>query len=117
MSCDENDPRLSERAALYRKASPTFAHWAAGYGVIAHSELTQVRVHEMAELLHDRGATARIDAVDAPLPAADRVASAALWLVVHSTYARNVFADGRDLDAADFKAAPAGTTGGAANMA
>ena len=42
------EPRIAERAALYRRHSPTFAHWVAGYGMIRHSDPTQVRVHEMA---------------------------------------------------------------------
>ena len=48
--------------------------------------------------------------------AADRIASAAMWLVVHETYARSVYLDGRALGAEDFKPAPEGHTGGALNM-
>jgi phosphoketolase len=110
------DPRLAERAALYRQSNAAFAHWAAGYGVIAHDDATQVRVREMTELLHVRGKVERPDDAYAILAAADRVACAAMWLVVHSTYARNVFLDGRDLDAGDFKATPEGHTGGSLNM-
>jgi phosphoketolase len=50
------------------------------------------------------------------LSALDRLTSAALWLVVHQTYARTVYVDGRPLDVADFKARPEGHTGGALNM-
>ena len=50
------------------------------------------------------------------LSAADRVASAAMWLVVHQTYARRVYLDGRELSAEDFKADPQGHTGGSLNM-
>jgi phosphoketolase len=110
------DPRTSERAALYRKSNAAFAHWAAGYGVIVHDDETQVRVHEMAELLHERGRIGRPEDAYVILAAADRVTSAAMWLVVHSTYARNVHLDGRDLSAGDFKAIPEGHTGGSLNM-
>jgi phosphoketolase len=47
---------------------------------------------------------------------ADRVASAAMWLVVHETYARNVYLDGRPLATEDFKPSPEGHTGGSLNM-
>jgi hypothetical protein len=50
------------------------------------------------------------------LHAADRVASAAMWLVVHETYADAVYLDGRDLVADYFKRDPQGHTGGALNM-
>jgi len=50
------------------------------------------------------------------LHADDRVASAAMWLVVHETYARNVYLDGRDLAPEDFKPNPEGHTGGSLNM-
>ena len=39
-----------------------------------------------------------------------------MWLVVHETYAENVYLDGRDLTAEDFKPTPEGHTGGALNM-
>jgi phosphoketolase len=39
-----------------------------------------------------------------------------MWLVVHETYARNVYLDGRDLAPEDFKPRPEGHTGGALNM-
>ena len=49
------------------------------------------------------------------LRAADQLANAAMWLVVHQTYARTVYLDGRALAAADFKENPEGHTGGALN--
>ena len=42
--------------------------------------------------------------------------AAAMWLVVHETYARNVYLDGRELVPEDFKPDPEGHTGGALNM-
>ena len=50
------------------------------------------------------------------LHATDRIAAAAMWLVVHETYARNVYLDGRELVPEDFKPNPEGHTGGALNM-
>src|SRR5687767_15917029 len=82
--------------------------WAAGYGALAHTRLTQRRVQAMADAL-----SADVWAV---LHAADRVASAAMWLVVHETYARSVYLDGRALKREDFKPAPEGHTGGSLNM-
>ncbi|MBF6024878.1 xylulose 5-phosphate 3-epimerase [Lysobacter niastensis] len=50
------------------------------------------------------------------LKAADRIASAGMWLVPHMTYARRVRLDGAPLEAADFKQQPEGHTGGSLNM-
>jgi phosphoketolase len=111
----EGEHRVAERAALYRREDPNFDHWAAGYGVLQHDDLTQVRVREMALDLTARGEM-RADDIYRVLAAADRIASAAMWLVVHMTYAKNVFTDGRDLGPNDFKAHPEGHTGGALNM-
>lgn len=108
--------RIRERAALYRKQSPVFANWAAGYGMIQHEDLTQVRVYEMADLLVQRGAVHKKEEVYRILTAADKIANAAMWLVVHMTYTRNVYLDGRDLESEDFKSDPQGHTGGSLNM-
>lgn len=108
--------RLDREAEIRRKADPAFARWAAGYGPIRHTPETQVRVHAMAELLRARGDPGDGVPIFDLLHAADRVASAAMWLVVHETYARNVYLDGRDLGPDDFKPAPEGHTGGSLNM-
>src|SRR5581483_21130 len=113
---ERHEHRVTDRAALYRHESPAFAHWAAGYGVIHHEDLTQVRVHEMAGELVARRAAASAADVYRLLAAADRLASAAMWMVVHATYARSVYTDGRDLAAEDFKPHPEGHTGGALNI-
>lgn len=106
----------SEQAAAHRENDAAFARWAEGYGVIRHSDETQLRVQQLVHSLGSRGAAG--DAVDVYelLMALDRVASAGLWLVVHQTYARNVYLDGRALDTEDFKVRPEGHTGGALNM-
>jgi phosphoketolase len=111
-----NNQRLHERASAYRRASPEFAHWAAGYGVIQHTDLTQVRIYELAHWLRDCRAGCTPSQVFAQLTAADRLANAAMWLVVHMTYADRVSLDGEDLLAEDFKQRPEGHTGGALNM-
>ncbi|MFQ6024165.1 MAG: xylulose 5-phosphate 3-epimerase [Acidiferrobacterales bacterium] len=108
--------RVQERAALYRKQDSQFAEWAAGYGVIRHQDITQVRVYEMADLLLQKGTVSDKSTVYRTLAAADRIASAAMWLVVHMTYARNVYLDNRELDGDDFKLDPQGHTGGSLNV-
>lgn len=70
----------------------------------------------MAHQLHKDGLIPEIDYMYRLLAAADRVASAAMWLAVHMTYARNVYLDGRDLAQDDFKPDPEGHTGGVLNM-
>lgn len=90
------------------------ATWASGYGVIRHTAQTRGRIRSLV----DRNAKDQNDGVSIYelLSALDRLTSAALWLVVHETYARNVHLDGRPLSAHDFKSKPDGHTGGALNM-
>lgn len=92
------------------------ARWVAGYGPIRHTPVTRGRVRNLAERL----AASDVKGDGVPLydllHAADRVASAAMWLVVHETYAQNVHLDGRPLGPDDFKSSPDGHTGGALNM-
>src|SRR5690625_7717637 len=47
----------------------------------------------------------------------DRLTAAAMWVVVHMTYAQRVRIDGEPLQAEDFKEKPEGHTGGSLNMA
>ncbi len=103
-------------AALYRDRDETFADWAAGCGVVGHRPETQIRVFQMACDLEQRGQVKNKSQVFHLLKAADRLTQATMWLVVHMTYARNVYCDGRELSAGDFKADPQGHTGGALNM-
>lgn len=104
------------RTIRNRPDAAGFARWAEGYGVIRHTDVTRRRVQEMAAWLGARGR--RGDGLDVweVLHALDRVTSAGMWLVVHETYARSVYLDGRALEAADFKPRPEGHTGGALNM-
>lgn len=108
--------RTEEWVTLYRKKNPAAGRWAAGYGVIRHTIETQARVFAMAELLAARGVKGDGVPLFDLLYVADRVASAAMWLVVHETYARNVYLDGRDLAPEDFKPHPEGHTGGSLNV-
>lgn len=113
---DERAIRAEERVAQYKQRHPEAAAWAAGYGAIAHSVETQDRIFALAETLAMRGLAGDGQPFFAVLSAADRIASAAMWLVVHETYALNVHLDGRDLVAEDFKARPEGHTGGSLNI-
>jgi len=103
-------------AADHRGHEPSLAHWANGHGVIVHDPLTQVRVHGMVADLVAAGILPDAATGYRRLQAADRIASAGMWLVAHMTYARRVRLDGQPLDAADFKPNPEGHTGGSLNM-
>ncbi|MGL6162234.1 hypothetical protein [Microbulbifer sp.] len=107
------DERL---ARSYRGHDREFAAWAEGIELIRHRADTQVRVFRLACDLEQRGAVADRAEVFRLLAAADRLTRAAMWLVVHMTYAKQVYADGRTLAAGDFKADPQGHTGGSLNM-
>ena len=106
----------NDLATSYRESDPEFAAWALGYGVIEHTDATQVRAHELAQSLVRNGHAPNARWVLDKLEAADRLTSAAMWLVVHMSYARTVDPCGRRLDAFDFKPTPEGHTGGSLNM-
>jgi phosphoketolase len=110
------EEKATELAGHYRLREPEFARWALGYGVIRHSDLTQSRIHELAARLGAEGIKGDGVGFYDLLYALDRVASAGLWLVVHQTYARRVYLDGRRLGPEDFKVRPDGHTGGSLNM-
>jgi phosphoketolase len=117
MSSPQHNVSQARQAAARRRAEdPAFARWAKGYGVIRHTDVTQARIGD----LENRLAQENIPGDGVPffdlLHALDRVTSAAMWLVVHETYARNVYLDGRALSREDFKPQPEGHTGGALNM-
>ncbi|TCT25689.1 xylulose 5-phosphate 3-epimerase [Thermomonas haemolytica] len=108
--------RILELADAHRQADRAFAHWAAGYGVIRHDPLTQLRVRQMVDELVALGRTPNTGTAWQRLAAADRVASAGMWLVAHMTYSQRVRTDGTVLEADDFKLTPEGHTGGSLNM-
>ena len=90
--------------------------WANGYGMVRHNAETQSRIATLASNRSVGDGAADRAAFYELLSALDRLTSAALWLVVHETYARNVHLDGRPLAKDDFKPKPDGHTGGALNM-
>jgi len=103
-----------EEGSMSEVAATSFeAVWAQGFGVIRHTPETQARVREMAAQLSRTG-----DGIPfwELLAAADRLASAAMWLTVHDTYAQNVWLDGREMTVADLKPKPEGHTGSALNI-
>ena len=108
--------RGEEWVNLYRKNNPAASRWAEGYGAIHHSVETQRRVFKMADSLTARKLRGNGIPLFELLYALDRVASAAMWIVVCETYTRNVHLDGRQLVAEDFKPHPEGHTGGSLNM-
>ena len=108
--------QVEDQASGLRVDDPAFGQWAAGYGVIGHDPLTQVRVHGMVSDFVAAGTLPDRETGYWRLMAADQIASAGMWLVVHMTYAQRVRTDGAPLDAVDFKQRPDGHTGGALNM-
>lgn len=106
--------QLAEQAANLRKNNTKLAAWAKGSGVVIHQDLTQIRIAQLVELLTAKGLAE--DQIYATLTAADQLTNAAMWLVVHATYAKKVDITGAPLTAEDFKADPQGHTGGSLNM-
>ncbi|MGQ9510016.1 MAG: xylulose 5-phosphate 3-epimerase, partial [Thermodesulfobacteriota bacterium] len=105
-----------EWVKLYRKNHPEADCWAKGYGPIKHEVETQVRIFAMAEYLSAKNIKGDGVPLFDLLYALDRITSGAMWIVVHETYAQNVYLDGRNLLPEDFKSNPEGHTGGALNM-
>ncbi|MDP1692166.1 MAG: xylulose 5-phosphate 3-epimerase [Burkholderiaceae bacterium] len=108
--------RVAAEAQAWRRDDPLFAQWARGYGVIQHDNESQLRVRRLVSDLLGHDASRRAVELWPMLSAADRLCSAAMWLVAHMTYARRVRLDGEPLAVADFKATPDGHTGGSLNM-
>src|SRR3546814_854655 len=84
----------------------SFETWRKGFGPIVHSDETIERVRALA-------ATTGVGAetLYRILIAADRLAGAAMWTVVHMRYAERVHLSGAPLTAAAFKTTPEGHTG------
>ncbi len=81
--------------------------WHRGYGVITHTSETVKRIQN---LLQGNKSAPKLCA------AADRLASAAMWVVAHMSYAKEVDMSGGDLPASSFKQDPQGHMGGSLNM-
>jgi phosphoketolase len=92
-----------------------FSAWATGVGVIHHDESTQQRISTLLKTLDQQGLCCEADAL-AMLAAADRLCNMGLWLTAHMSYVKNVYLDGRELAADDFKKTPGGHTADALNM-
>lgn len=90
--------------------------WLKGYGVIKHKAETVKRVEALEEYIKKEGLKGDGFDLYSVLHAADLIASTALWMVVHQTYAKNIYTDGRTLKHSDFKEDPQGHVGGALNM-
>ena len=112
----ESVPTLAASARQLREQDAGLAAWAAGCGVIRHSDKTQVQVAALAQQLLAAGHIADVGECYRTLSALDSLANQAMWLVVHMTYAKNVYLDGRDMQPDDFKRDPQGHTGGSLNM-
>lgn len=108
--------KIVEDAARLRHENPDFARWAEGHGAVQHTDLTQVRIGALWRRLKREGTNGDGFGLLEVLTALDRVTNVGMWLVVHQTYAKNVYVDGRPLAPADFKARPDGHTGGSLNM-
>lgn len=91
--------------------------WREGYGVLRRAPETVDRVADLAERLVKRGRWPDAEAVYRVLAAADRLTCAAMWTIVHMTYARRVDLSGAPLPREAFKPDPQGHTGGSLNMA
>lgn len=85
--------------------------WQQGYGLISHNDETIERVAALAV-----SGLIKPEALYRILAAADRLTSAAMWTVVHMTYAQRVDLTGAPLPAEAFKSTPEGHTGGSLNM-
>ncbi|MBS0297112.1 MAG: xylulose 5-phosphate 3-epimerase [Proteobacteria bacterium] len=96
--------------------SPAAERWRQGFGPFSHRPRTAERAAELVSRLADNDPKAA-DRAWSILAAADRLASAAMWLVAHMTYVRAVDPNGAPLPAEAFKPDPQGHTGGSLNMA
>lgn len=90
--------------------------WQNGYGVISHSKETLDRIAEMEVYFSKNNIQGEGVSFYEMLVAADRLTNAAMWLVAHQTYAKNIYLDGRELTAVDFKKDPQGHMGSSLNM-
>ncbi|MGA4814868.1 hypothetical protein ACPA9J_03670 [Pseudomonas aeruginosa] len=81
-----HEPRASlaspSASACSARSDPEFARWARGHGPITHNDLTQLRVHDLAQVLVAEGKASDTTAVYRTLWSADRLAVAGMWLTV-----------------------------------
>ncbi|MDO9247278.1 MAG: xylulose 5-phosphate 3-epimerase [Phenylobacterium sp.] len=91
--------------------------WKDGYGLLERQPDTVAKVEALVERLVRRGGWPDTESIYRVLAAADRLTRAAMWLIVHMSYARKVDLSGAALPAQSFKSDPEGHTGGSLNMA
>ncbi|MBU0590429.1 MAG: xylulose 5-phosphate 3-epimerase [Gammaproteobacteria bacterium] len=108
--------RDAVEAEAWRRDDMLLEKWAGGYGVIRHENKTQLRVQCLVSSMLGHDTNRSAEEIWKLFTAADRLTSAAMWLVAHMTYAKSVHIDGRPLEKSDFKAIPNGHTGGSLNM-
>jgi phosphoketolase len=82
--------------------------WRLGYGPLLRDPITVHRVDDMASQLTKPRVWPDNESIYRVLAAADRLTSAAMWLVLHMGYARRVDVTGAPLRARDFKDEPVG---------
>lgn len=115
---DSTNPGIKKNILNNNEAVISHApdHWKEGYGVIRHMPETLHRVQALLAYLKGERVKGDHRTPETLLAAADRLASAAMWLAVHQAYARNIYLDGRHLKTEDFKPDPQGHLGGSLNM-
>ena len=84
------------RVQQHRRHDAVFDQWAQGCGVIEHTAATQLAVFELAANLEETGKINNKQECYETLIALDEIVNQGLWLVVHMTYAKNIYLDGRD---------------------
>jgi phosphoketolase len=92
-----------------------FQTWAHGTGAIKHHQTTRQRIGELIETLKINGICAPSRSF-ALLQAADLVCSQSMWLSAQMGFVKNVYLDGRRLQADDFRYTPDGCNVSAMNM-
>lgn len=107
---------LVAEAQKHREKDVNFSRWAAGQGVIKHTAETQVAVYKLATQLLEDDLIEHRNQCYSMLESLDCLTNMAMWLVVHMTYSKKVYLDGRPLLPEEFKKNPQGHTGGALNM-
>lgn len=90
--------------------------WRLGHGSLQRDRLTIHRVDEMAAQLTGRRAWSDTESIYRVLAAADRLTSAAMWLVLHMGFAHRVDVTGAPLGSEDFRTAPVGATAASLSM-
>lgn len=90
--------------------------WEIGHGVVSHSDETKLLIEECANDLVQKKRFLDKNEIYEFLHAVDLFCNQAIWIVAHTSYAQNVYFDGRELKKEDFKESPEGHMGGSLNM-